>query len=982
MASRDTANPQIADEDESAVEPGESTRSDETSNPEAAQAQDAGSVETRAEAGDAGMTKPTSMAKPRTRKVKPTAAETATAGEGEGVEKERSPRRRGRSRSSKLALPVVITDETVLLPHMSIPFPIEDEETAQAIDRAMRMNPRLLLMLTERRVVVENGEQRTGQEPERDLIDMMTDLIAQQTAHDDAGADHDGNPAAVAEGDDASDAELVDDDANVHYELCEVGVIAEVGQYISRPGGQDHVILQGITRGVVEDIIQDQPYVAARVRREEDVARDPAKTEAAMAAVLEQIESYISMLPNVPEEVLTMVRSVDEPGWLADLIAFSPEFTSDQRQELLEVLDPIERLRRLSVMIQKRLNVLNLRHEIQSEAQAGMDKQQREYFLREQLRAIQKELGEGSSEEAVANEIREKIEAIGMPDEVKAKALVQVERLEQQHPFSPEIGVIRTYLEWLTELPWSVETEDRLDLDEAAKILDEDHYGLEKVKERIVEFIAVRKLAGDKLRSPILCFVGPPGVGKTSLGKSIARAIGRQYVRMSLGGVRDEAEIRGHRRTYVGAMPGRVIKALRDAKSRNPVVVLDEVDKLGADTFRGDPSSALLEVLDPEQNTTFSDHYLEVPFDLSKVIFITTANLLDPIPPALRDRMEIIEVSGYTEIEKLAIARNFLVPKTLESHGLTVEQLTITDAALRTVIREFTEESGVRNLEREIGSLCRKVARKFAGTKAPDHITVDADDVATYLGVPRYEFGLAEEQDEVGVATGAAVTSVGGDLLSIEVNITGGKGELTLTGQLGDVMQESAKAALSYARSRAVQLGLDASVFDTKHVHVHIPAGAIPKDGPSAGITMATALISALTGAKVRRDVAMTGEITLRGKVLPIGGLREKTLAAHRGGITTFILPKRNAKDLSELPEVVKQGLDLIEVSSLDEVLDIALIRDPKRRRKASTPPAGTASKPGKQKDKAPKPSPDGRGKGRIEAPGVQDPVPASAELS
>jgi len=987
MASRDTAKsrqPSTTEDQDSAAVVSETDEpsGQRTGQPAEATASDGGEDAPTADTGAAEGSTPAKPVMPCGRKKKPATTADGTGSEGiEAGEQEVTPRRRGRSRSRKLALPVIITDETVLLPHMSIPFPIEDDETAQAIDRAMRMDPRLLLMLTERRVVVENTEAQSRREPERDLLDMMTDLIAQQTAHEDgieAGAD------PTADRDDTAAADAVEDDANVQYELCEVGVIAEVGQYISRPGGQDHVILQGITRGVVEDIIQDQPYVAARVRREEDVARDPAKTEAAMAAVLEQIESYISMLPNVPEEVLTMVRSVDEPGWLADLIAFSPEFTSDQRQELLEVLDPIERLRRLSVMIQKRLNVLNLRHEIQSEAQAGMDKQQREYFLREQLRAIQKELGEGSSEEAVANEIREKIEAIGMPEEAKAKALGQLDRLEQQHPFSPEIGVIRTYLEWLTELPWSVESEDRLDLEEAARILDEDHYGLEKVKERIVEFIAVRKLAGDKLRSPILCFVGPPGVGKTSLGKSIARAIGREYVRMSLGGVRDEAEIRGHRRTYVGAMPGRVIKAVRDAKSNNPVIVLDEVDKLGADTFRGDPSSALLEVLDPEQNATFSDHYLEVPFDLSKVIFITTANLLDPIPPALRDRMEIIEVSGYTEVEKLAIARNFLVPKTLESHGLSTEQLTITDAALKTVIREFTEESGVRNLEREIGSLCRKVARKFAGTEPPDQITIESDDVTTYLGVPRYEFGLAEEQDEVGVATGAAVTSVGGDLLSIEVNITDGKGELTLTGQLGDVMQESAKAALSYARSRAVPLGLDASVFDTKHIHVHIPAGAIPKDGPSAGITMATALISALTGAKVRRDVAMTGEITLRGKVLPIGGLREKTLAAHRGGITTFVLPKRNAKDLSELPEVVKQGLELIQVSSLDEVLEIALVRDSKRRRKASAPPAGTASKPGKGKDneKEPNPLPGGRDKGRIEAPGIQEPVPASASTT
>ncbi|MBA3451353.1 MAG: endopeptidase La, partial [Chloroflexia bacterium] len=524
---------------------------------------------------------------------------------------------------------------------------------------------------------------------------------------------------------------------------------------------------------------------------------------------------------------------------MADLIAFSPEFTSDQRQDLLEILDPIARLRRLSVLIQKRLDVLNLRAQIQTEAQAGMDKQQREYYLREQLRAIQKELGEAGTEAAVATELREKIDAAGMPEEVKAKALVQLERLEQQHPFSPEIGVIRGYLDWLIDLPWAVETEDRLELLEAARVLDEDHYGLEKVKERIIEYIAVRKLAGDKLRAPILCFVGPPGVGKTSLGRSIARAIGRNYVRMSLGGVRDEAEIRGHRRTYVGAMPGRVIKALKDAKSRNPVLVLDEIDKVGSDAFRGDPSSALLEVLDPEQNITFSDHYLEVPFDLSKVIFITTANMLEPIPPALRDRMEIIEVTGYTEVEKMAIGRQFLLPKTLASHGLEAEQLVVTDDGLRRLIREYTEESGVRNLEREIGSLCRKVARILAGDDPPASITVDAAQVSDYLGVPKYDYGLAEEQDEVGVATGAAVTSVGGDLLGIEVLIMPGKGDLILTGQLGDVMQESARAALSYARARTSDYGLAPGYFDGHNIHVHVPAGAIPKDGPSAGITMA-----------------------------------------------------------------------------------------------------------------------------------------------
>ncbi|MCC6790455.1 MAG: endopeptidase La, partial [Thermomicrobiales bacterium] len=681
------------------------------------------------------------------------------------MRKRRSGPRSERSRKRPVALPVLVVDETVLLPHMSIPFPIEDEEAAMVLDRAGRMAQRQVLVLTERPIKKPAESMQNGGEFRELFADLgLTDLAADETAMADETSEW------------VSDEELNDDE----FELCTVGVIAEVGQRITRPGGHSHVILQGIARGIVVSYIQQEPYLVARVNRHDDPVDDSPESEAAMTAVLEQVENYISMLPNVPEEVLTMVRSVEEPGWLADLIAFSPEFTAEQRQDLLEVLEPVERLRRLSVMIQKRLIVLNLRQQIATEAQAGMDRQQREYFLREQIRAIQKELGEGSAEETLANEVRAKIEECGMPDDVKQKALVQVERLEQQHPFSPEIGVIRSYLEWLVELPWAAETEDRLDLAEAAAILDADHHGLEKVKERIIEYIAVRKLAGEKLRAPIICFVGPPGVGKTSLGRSIARAIGRNYVRMSLGGVRDEAEVRGHRRTYVGAMPGRVIKALRDAKSKNPVMVLDEIDKVGSDAFRGDPASALLEVLDPEQNSSFSDHYLEVPFDLSKVIFITTANLLEPIPPALRDRMEVIEVPGYTEVEKLAIARDFLLPKALENHGLTPEQLAVTDDGLRLVIREYTEESGVRNLEREIGTLCRKVAKRFAGDDPPEQETIDAVDVGTYLGVPRYEYGLAEEQDEVGVATGAAVTSVGGDLLSIEVIVMEGKGDLLL----------------------------------------------------------------------------------------------------------------------------------------------------------------------------------------------------------
>ncbi|MFN8516337.1 MAG: endopeptidase La [Chloroflexia bacterium] len=786
-----------------------------------------------------------------------------------------------------ITLPVIVMDETVLMPHMSLPLPIEDDETAAAISAAPVYN-RLVLMLTERAIP-----------PDERQPDPVT-----------------GVPGLDQE-----------------YELCEIGVIAEVGQQITRPGGPTTVIVQGQARGKVLDFAAGPGCPLATIERYDDVPGRSSEAEIAMTAVLEQVESYLAMMPNIPEEVLAMVKGVEEPGWLADLIAFSPEFSSDQRQALLEELDPIARLKAVSLLVQRRLDVMTLRQQIQAEAQSGMDKQQREYYLREQLRAIQKELGEGTPEQTIAAEMREKIDAAGMPEAVQKKALAQAERLEQQPSHSPEVGIIRTYLEWLTELPWAVETIDNLSLANAARVLDEDHYGLEKVKERILEYMAVRKLAGPKLKAPILCFVGPPGVGKTSLGKSIARALGRKYGRMALGGVHDEAEIRGHRRTYVGAMPGRIIKALRDAGSHNPVLVLDEIDKLGAD-WRGDPSSALLEVLDPEQNTTFSDHYLEVPFDLSGVLFITTANQLEPIPAPLRDRMEIIEVSGYTELEKLHIARDFLRPKQLEANGLTDERLVFTDEAFLGIIRNYTRESGVRGLEREIGSICRKVARRVveseeeSGDNAAASV-VDSADVGTYLGVPRYEFDEAEERDEIGVATGAAYTGMGGELLAIEVLLTEGKGDIVLTGKLGDVMQESARAAVSYARSRAAALGIEPGFFDKHQIHIHVPDGATPKDGPSAGITIATALISALTGVRVRKDVAMTGEVTLRGKVLPIGGLKEKTLAAHRAGLREFILPRRNAKDLSELPDLVRQGLNFIQVDHLDEVLSVALVENP-----------------------------------------------------
>lgn len=622
------------------------------------------------------------------------------------------------------------------------------------------------------------------------------------------------------------------------------------------------------------------------------------------------------------------MHRIDKPGHLADIVTWAPAFEFDERLDILNELDPVERLRRAHRLLARQLELLKLRQKIQQDTKEVLDQSQREYFLREQMRVIRRELGEDDDIDDPIDELKRKIAQLDAPDYVKEQAMHELKRLAQQGMNSPEAGVIRTYLDWILNLPWAEEELPEISLHEAQKVLDEDHYGLEKVKERILEYLAVRKLAGNRMRSPILCFVGPPGVGKTSLGRSIARALGRKFVRTSLGGIRDEAEIRGHRRTYIGALPGRIIQGMKTAKSRYPVYVLDEIDKVGQD-FRGDPTSALLEVLDPEQNNAFSDHYLEIPFDLSQVVFIATANQLDTIPSPLRDRMEIIEIGGYTEDEKLGIAQGFLVRKQREFHGLTPEQLIITDAAIIKLVREYTREAGVRNLEREIASLCRKTARRVAaasdGEPVEFPIIIDAPDIPNYLGPERYTFGLAEEKDEVGVATGVTWSPTGGDVLSIEVLPVRGKGGLQLTGQLGEVMKESAQAAMSYARFRAEQLGVDPSYFDEHNIHIHVPEGAVPKDGPSAGITLTTALISAVTGKPVRRDVAMTGEITLRGKVLPIGGLKEKTLAAHRAGIRTFILPKDNAKDIAELPKKVREELQLIPVSSMDEVLKIAL---------------------------------------------------------
>jgi ATP-dependent Lon protease len=707
-------------------------------------------------------------------------------------------------------------------------------------------------------------------------------------------------------------------------ELPSVGVIAKLEEFLKLPDDTVRIILEGRVRAQILECVQNEPFYRVRCMPHPDPDMEGPEVEALIAEVKTQVEEVISYMPDVSQEAVAFVQRIDQPGHLSDVVVYGPQFEFEDRLELLNTLDPMERLHKVQVKLSHQLELLRLRAKIQSDTKDALDQSQKEYFLREQMKAIRRELGEDDFDEDPVDELKRKIIELKAPDNVKEAATHELKRLIQQGMNSPEAGVIRTYLDWILALPWEREEQQPISLPDAEQVLNEDHFGLEKVKERLLEYLAVRKLAGTKMRSPILCFVGPPGVGKTSLGRSIARALGRQFVRASLGGVRDEAEIRGHRRTYIGAMPGRIIQSIKTVKSNQPVFILDEIDKLGAD-FRGDPTSALLEVLDPEQNSTFSDHYMEVPFDLSQVIFIATANQLDPIPMPLRDRMEIIEISGYTEDEKLEIAKGFLVPKQREFHGLQPEQLQITDAALLKLIREYTREAGVRNVEREIAALCRKIARKVAEAQESTEFVIDEADLPDMLGPQRFSFGLMEADDEVGVATGVVWTVTGGDVLSVEVLPLRGKSELRLTGQLGQVMQESAQAALSYVRSRADDLGVSSSYFDEHSIHIHVPEGAVPKEGPSAGITLTTALVSAMTGRPVRKDVAMTGEITLRGKVLPIGGLKEKTLAAHRAGIKTFILPKDNEKDIVELPEKVRKELELIPVDNMEQVLTIAL---------------------------------------------------------
>ncbi len=760
-------------------------------------------------------------------------------------------------------LPIIPVGENLVFPSMVVPLAAEKQSIVQLIDAALSDNK-----------IVGIFAQRTGAE--------------QVTAAD----------------------------------LYSVGSAALIARMFKIPDGSVRVFLQGLARIRLVDITQTDPYLRGRVEVVEEEVEVTTELEALGRNLLTLFQKVVEIAPSLPGELSIAAVNIPEPGNLADFIAAHISLKKGERQEILETLDVAQRIKRLTEYINRELEILELGTKIQSQIKGEMDKAQREFYLREQLKAIQRELGEVDERSVEANELRKKIEQAELPPEARNEAERELDRLAKMPPAAAEYTVSRTYLDWLVSLPWARTSEDNLDITQAARVLDEDHHDLSKVKERILEYLAVRKLKADT-KGPILCFVGPPGTGKTSMGQSIARALGRKFIRMSLGGVRDEAEIRGHRRTYVGALPGRIIQGIRRAETRNPVFMLDEIDKVGID-FRGDPSAALLEVLDPEQNFAFVDHYLDVPFDLSRVIFITTANLVDPIPPALKDRMETIELPGYTEQEKLHIAERFLVPRQIKENGLGLERLRFSEGAILEVIRRYTREAGVRNLEREINAICRKVARRVA-TDSEGPITISSDQLHDYLGPVRFRYEVAEEADGVGVATGLAWTQAGGDILFVEATPISGKGNLILTGKLGEVMQESARAALTYARSRAASLGIEENFYEKNDIHIHVPAGAIPKDGPSAGITMTIALISALTKRPVIREVGMTGEITLRGKVLPVGGIKEKVLAAHRAGLRKVILPKENERDLEEIPEEIREKLQFIPVDNVDQVLEMVL---------------------------------------------------------
>jgi len=722
------------------------------------------------------------------------------------------------------------------------------------------------------------------------------------------------------------------------YSVGTVGLIRRLWKV----DNEYNLAVEGLSRVYLKEFVQIEPYLAVKVEEIPELTQKTEETEALFRNILAKIKKYGELGGVLTLESSIHIFSTDDPNQLVNIIAASIELKTADKQQILETVDTKARLSRLSDLLTREIRILEISTKIDSETQERVGKVTKEAILREKMKSIEKELGEDDEGRELV-ELRKQIKASGMPTETRIKAERELSRLAKMSSYNPESSYIRTYLEWLVDLPWQVKDRKGADVDFAAKVLDEDHYGLPKVKERILEYLAVHKLVG-KIKGPILCFVGPPGVGKTSIGKSIARALGRKFIRVSLGGIHDEAEIRGHRRTYVGALPGRILQGIKNAGTKNPVFMLDEIDKVGTD-FRGDPSSALLEALDPEQNNSFSDHYLEVPYDLSDVMFITTANVLDTIPPALRDRLEIIAFPGYTEDEKYHIAKKYLVPKQVEAHGLSKQKIELADGTLREVINKYTREAGVRELEREIASIMRKVAKKIATKERDKKLKIDPRQLHTYLGAQKFTKAIAETKDEIGMSTGLSVTAAGGEILFVEITIMPGKSQLILTGQLGDVMKESAQAALSYVKSRAKVLGINDKIFSKSDIHIHVPEGAVPKEGPSAGIAITTALVSALSKIPVRKEVGMTGEVTLRGRVLEIGGVKEKVLAAHRAGLTTVILPKSNGKDLDDLPKNVKRDLQFILAEHMDEVLKVALTRAlPKEKTQISTEDKGKTS--------------------------------------
>lgn len=731
----------------------------------------------------------------------------------------------------------------------------------------------------------------------------------------------------------------------IESDIFKFGTIGTIVQMLRLPDGTVKVLVEGKKRGKIRDFVPNNEFFIVSVKEMLDEAVSGIEADALSRSVIKSFEGYIKLNRKIPNEVLATVTSIEDLGRLSDTIVSHLNLKLQDKQAILEIFNPLDRLEKLYAKMQEEVEILQIEKKIGKRVKKQMEEAQREYYLTEQMKAIQKELGEKDEMKTEVQELEEKLKAKGLSEDVQNRVEREIKKLKMMSSMSAEATVVRNYIDWLIELPWANDfTEDRLDVEEAARILDADHYGLEKPKERILEHLAVRVLT-EKLKGPILCFVGPPGVGKTSLAKSIARAMGRKFVRVSLGGVRDEAEIRGHRRTYIGALPGKIIQGMKKAGTNNPVFLLDEIDKLGMD-FRGDPASALLEALDPEQNKTFNDHYIEVDYNLSKVLFITTANVLHTIPWALQDRMEIIRVPGYTEDEKLQISKKFLLGKQVESHGLTQDNFEISDSGILTIIRRYTRESGVRTLEREIGTLCRKAAREVVQKNKGHKVKVNKNNLQKYLGIAKYKYGEIEENDQVGAATGLAWTEVGGELLTIEVSIVPGKGNFTVTGKLGEVMQESAQAAMSYVRNRAGQLSLERYFYQKVDIHIHVPEGATPKDGPSAGIAIATAIVSALIKKPIRKDVAMTGEITLRGNVLAIGGLKEKILAAHRGRVEKVLIPKENEKDMKEIPQKIQKDIEIKLVGHVDEVLGETIISEDQILKDFVVPPALIGSKP------------------------------------